>query len=202
MKTLWFFTPVCLATNNACSSNSSSHQLVRSSAEPGSPLPASCSGTFKFLGITNNCSRMTVSKRRHSSGEPDYRMSALAVPSLKSSSEDQMKEIGMLITRWGCVRSVIEWDRTIYSPIMVRGAAWLAMARAASCPLSATFVVTNSRAGSFSLQLAVQKAVSATEDVFVSIIVASFHQSWLWLFQLASLSLLLCSFTPGWIPKD
>lgn len=43
-------THLCLATNNACGSNSSLHQLEESSAGPGSLLPAGGNDTtFRFL---------------------------------------------------------------------------------------------------------------------------------------------------------
>lgn len=75
-------THLCLATNNACGSNSGLHQRVGSSAGLGSPLPASGDGTaFRFLGITDKCSEIPGSKKKFWRAKNDRR-SALTFPLL------------------------------------------------------------------------------------------------------------------------
>lgn len=97
---------LCLATNNACISNSGLHQFAGSSA---GPLPARGNGTtFRFSGITNNCSEIPGSKKRQNSGEPkDYRRSALPYSLLNLSSGDQIKGRGTITSCLGCVRNVM-----------------------------------------------------------------------------------------------
>lgn len=89
-----------------------SHQLVGSSTGPGSPLPASDRATsFRFSGITDNCSEVPGGKKRQNSGEPkDYRRSALTFPLLNSSSGDEMDGRGTLTGCSGCARSGMEWS--------------------------------------------------------------------------------------------